>query len=49
MTVRVSSLLHALRIQEGAPARRSSAWLQEYDGVSDYWVDSSHTEPGLGR
>ena len=30
-------------------ARRSSAWLQEYDGVSDFWVDGSHTEPGLGR
>ena len=34
---------------EGDLARRSSAWLQEYDGVSDFWVSGSHTEPGLGR
>jgi len=37
------------RGEEGDLARRSSAWLQEYDGVSDFWVSSSHTEPGLGR
>ena len=34
---------------EGDLARRSSAWLQEYDGVSDFYVSGSHTEPGLGR